>query len=247
MSKDKSTDIVPLTDYAISKVGNAVIGNLIEGNLGGERLQVSDIPRVKIPTGGSTTWLVPPDDVPQKELEGVVIYQHPTRALFRQFENGTISNEPPLCVAEMGKVGIPTPESGLLGGLCDDCPNSKYGSAGPGKKGQACKAGQRIYMLTQGSILPFMLQLAPSSLSVWHKYMVSLINTQQLVNSVVTRISLEKVTGGPAPYARIIPSVVRTLTADEQKFVEDYAASIVPVLRSTSRAPADDEALEQAA
>ena len=247
MDKGKGTEIVALTDYAIAKVGNAAIGSLIEANLGGERLQVADIPKVKIPTGGSTTWLVPPDDLPVKEIEGIVIYQHATRALFKQGENGEISNDPPLCVAENGKVGIPTPESGLLGGACNDCPNSKYGSAGPGKKGQACKAGQRIYLLTQGSILPIMLQLPPSSLSVWHKYMISLINTQELVGTVVTRIALEKVTGGPAPYARIIPSVVRPLTADEQKFVADYAASIVPVLRSASYVAVDDEQLEQAA
>jgi hypothetical protein len=243
----KGTEIVALTDYAIAKVGNDSIKDLIEGNLGGELLQVKDIPKVKIPAGGSTTWLVPPDDAPQKELEGIVIYQHATRALFKQSENGTISNDPPLCVADMGKVGIPAPESGLLGGACDDCPNSKYGSAGQGKKGQACKAGQRVYMLTQGSILPILLQLSPSSIAPWHKHMISLINTQQLVSNVVTRISLEKVTGGPAPYARIIPSVVRALTADEQKFVADYAANIVPVLRSASYAPAEDEVLEQAA
>ena len=243
----KGTELVSLNDYAISKVGNESIRDLIEGNLGGELLQVKDIPKVKIPLGGSTTWLVPPDDAPVKEIEGIVIYQHATRAFFVQGEGGAISNEPPLCVADMGKVGIPAPESGLLGGVCDDCPNSKYGSAGAGKKGQACKAGQRVYMLTQGSILPFLLQLSPSSIAPWHKYMISLINTQQLVSAVVTRIVLEKVVGGPAPYARIIPSAVRTLTVDEQKFVADYAANIVPVLRSASYAPADDEVLEQAA
>lgn len=242
----KGTEIVTLTDYAISRVGNESIKDLIENNLGGEPLQVKDIPKVKIPLGGSTSWLVPPDDTPAKEIEGIVVYQHATRALFAQSENGTISNDPPLCVAEMGKVGIASPESGLLGGVCDDCPNSKYGSAGTGKKGQACKAGQRVYMLSKSSILPFLLQLSPSSIAPWHKYMISLINTQQLVSAVVTRISLEKVTGGPAPYARIIPSVVRVLTTDEQKFVADYAANIVPVLRSAPYAPPDDEQLEAA-
>jgi len=247
MDKGKGTEIVALADYAIAKVGNDAIADLITGNLGGELLSVKDIPKVKIPAGGSTTWLVPPDDVPQKELEGIVIYQHPTRALFKQGENGEISNDPPLCVADLGKVGIPALGSGLLGGNCDDCPNSKYGSAGVGKKGQACKAGQRVYMLTQGSILPFLLQLSPSSIAPWHKYMISLINTQKLVNNVVTRISLEKVTGGPAPYARIVPSFVRILSADEQKFVDDYAAAMVPALRATpTAASADDEVLEAA-
>jgi hypothetical protein len=243
----KGTEIVTLNDYAISKLGSAAIADLIENNLGGERLTIKDIPKLKIPAGGSTTWLVPPDDAPLKEIEGIVIYQHATRALFKQNDDGTISNDPPLCVAEMGKVGVPAPDSGILGGSCEDCPYSKYGSAGKGKKGQACKAGQRIYMLTQGSILPFVLQLSPSSLAPWHKYMINLINTQQLVNNVVTRISLEKVTGGPAPYARIIPAAVRALAPEEQKFVADYAASIIPVLHAAPYAPADDEPLEQVA
>jgi hypothetical protein len=55
----KNTEIATLQDYAISKLGNAAITDLIENNLGGERLTIKDIPKVKIPAGGSATWLAP--------------------------------------------------------------------------------------------------------------------------------------------------------------------------------------------
>ena len=77
--------------------------------------------------------------------------------------------------------------------------------------------------------------------------MISLINEQRNATSVVTKIGLEKVVGGPAPYARILPSFVRVLTNEEQKFVNDYAAGITPVLRSAPYAPPDDEQLEAVA
>ena len=79
--------------------------------------------------------------------------------------------------------------------------------------------------------------------------MISLINTQMTAGAVVTKIGLEKVSGGPAPYARIVPSFVRLLTKDEQQFVGSYAAGIIPVLRAAPYATpeADDEQLEAVA
>lgn len=242
MDKGKGTEIVTLSDYAIAKIGNDAVGSLIAGNLGGSQLQVSDLPKVKIPAGGSTTWLVPPDDAPAKDLEGIVVYQHDLRAMFAQNENGGISNDPPLCTSDDARFG-----KGVPGGDCSRCANAMYGSAGVGKKGQACKSMHRIYLLSQGSVLPVVLTLSPSSIAPWRKYMISLINTQRAVGSVVTKVSLEKVSGGPAPYARIVPSCVRVLDEAEQKFVDSYAASIIPVLRAAPYASPDDEQLEQVA
>lgn len=239
---NKGTEIVTLSDYAIAKIGNDAVGSLIAGNLGGSQLQVSDLPKVKIPAGGSTTWLVPPDDAPAKDLEGIVVYQHDLRALFAQSETGGISNEPPLCTSDDARFG-----KGAPGGDCSRCANAMYGSAGVGKKGQACKSMHRIYLLAQGSVLPLVLTLSPSSLSVWRKYMIALVNDRHVVTSVVTRISLEKVTGGTAPYARIVPSCVRVLDEAEQKFVDEYAAGLVPTLRAAPYATQDDEQLEAVA
>lgn len=244
MDKGKG-EIMMLSDYAISKVGSDSIKSLIQGNLGGSQLQISDLPKVKIPAGGSTTWLVPPDDSPVKDLEGIVIYQHDIRALFAQSENGAISNEPPLCTSDDALTG--TAGKGQPVVDCGSCPSAAWGSAGAGKKGQACKMMHRIYLLSQGSILPVVLTLSPSSISVWRKYMISLINTRKTAGGVVTKVSLEKVTGGPAPYARILPSFVRALTDEEAKFVEAYASGIIPVLRAAPYAQDDDEQLEAVA
>ena len=58
---------------------------------------------------------------------------------------------------------------------------------------------------------------------------------------------LTKVTGGVAPYARIVPSMVRVLDESEQKFVDEYVAGLVPTLRAAPYAASDDEQLEVAA
>ena len=238
----KGTEIVTLSEYAIAKAGNDAVSTLLTSNLGGSQLQVSDLPKVKIPTGGSTTWLVPPDDAPAKDVEGIVVYQHDLRAMFAQNENGGISNDPPLCTSDDAKVG-----RGVPGGDCSRCVNAMYGSAGAGKKGQACKSMHRIYLLAQGSVLPLVLTLSPSSLAAWRKYMIALVNDRHVVSSVVTRIGLEKVMGGVAPYARIVPSMVRVLDESEQKFVDEYVAGLVPTLRAAPYAASDDEQLEVAA
>jgi hypothetical protein len=238
----KGTEIVTLSEYAIAKAGNDTVSTLLTNNLSGSQLQVSDLPRIKIPAGGSTTWLVPPDDAPVKDLEGIVVYQHDLRAMFAQQENGGISNDPPLCTSDDAKVG-----RGVPGGDCSHCANAMYGSAGAGKKGQACKSMHRIYLLAQSSVLPLVLTLSPSSLAAWRRYMIALVNGRHVVSSVVTCISLEKVTGGVAPYARIVPSMVRVLDESEQKFVDEYAAGLVPVLRAAPYATPDDEQLEVAA
>jgi len=238
----KGTEIVTLSEYAIAKAGNDAVSTLLTNNLSGSQLQVSDLPRIKIPAGGSTTWLVPPDDTPVKDLEGIVVYQHDLRAMFAQNENGGISNDPPLCTSDDARFG-----KGVPGGDCSRCANAMYGSAGVGKKGQACKSMHRIYLLAQGSVLPLVVTLSPSSLSVWRKYMIALVNDRHVVTSVVTRIGLEKVTGGTAPYARIVPSCVRVLDEAEQKFVDEYVAGLVPTLRAAPYAASDDEQLEVAA
>ena len=239
---NKGTEIVTLSEYAIAKAGNDAVSTLLTNNLSGSQLQVSDLPRIKIPAGGSTTWLVPPDDTPVKDLEGIVVYQHDLRAMFAQQENGGISKDPPLCMSDDAKVG-----RGAPGGDCSRCVNAMYGSAGANKRGQACKSMHRIYLLAQSSVLPLVLTLSPSSLAAWRKYMIALVNDRHVVSSVVTRIGLEKVMGGVAPYARIVPSMVRVLDESEQKFVDEYVAGLVPTLRAAPYAASDDEQLEVAA
>ncbi len=242
----KGTELVSLNDYAISKLAPAQLSEIIKANIGGN-LTPDSLQKITMPTSGSTTWLVPsvenPDGFPVKDLEGVIIYQHDCRALFAKGAKGVITHDPPLCVSGDAITGEGTP-----GGTCDGCAQSAWGSSGPGEKGQACKSLHRMYLITATSILPFVLTLSPTSLAPWRKYMVSLINGGLRVSGIVTRLGLTKVEGGPAPYARIVPSYVRTLTEDEQKEIDDYAASIVPALKKGYAAPEiDDEQLEQVA
>lgn len=243
MGKESAIQVSNINEYAIAKMAPEDLSTLIATTVGTSGLGVTDMPRIKLPLAGATQWLVPSADdpdsgTPVKALEGVVIYQHDARALFYTREDGGISNEPPLCYSATARTG-----SGNPGGTCAICPNAKFGTAPKGGKGQACKLMHHVYFVMQGFLLPYVIVLPPSSVGAWRKYMVSLISGGKPATSVVTRITLEKVTGSVAPYARVVPSFVRSLSAEEQKTVDAYAASIVPAIQGVQQ-PVEDASLE---
>jgi hypothetical protein len=130
------------------------IGAIIADNLGGEQLTEFDLARVKVPSGGGTTWEVPTLGglEPTKALTGVLVHFKRTRAYWApDADSGT----PPQCRSEgpdLTAVGTGDP-----GGPCITCPNAEFGTAvddsGRPAPGQACNS-KEIWFLLQGGRLP---------------------------------------------------------------------------------------------
>ncbi len=143
--------------------------------------------RVKMPSGGGLAFEVPGDDPEspeyQKELKGVVVYHHKANAYW---EDNSMDNSPPVCMSLNGADGIGTP-----GVSCECCPYNQFGS-GEGGKGKACKNMERLYVLTEGSIFPYVLSLSPTSLGAWRNYKTLCITKGKRVCDVVTSITLNK-------------------------------------------------------
>ena len=148
--------------------------------------------RVKIPSGGGVAFEIPGDDPDSpdlaKELFGIVIDHHPVNAYWENKYDG--QNTPPSCSSMDGKTGI-EPETGEMHN-CQNCPYNEFGSDGEGKK---CKNMHRLYILQEGSPLPFILTLPPTSIKNWKEYIGKRIVIKGYrPHHVITKITLKKET-----------------------------------------------------
>ena len=158
----------------------------LQENLGGAGLSPFDLDKVKIPSGGGTTWAVPTlegeDEV--KELLGIIVHVQNARAYWAgDFAGG---QTPPDCVSDDAVYGVGNP-----GGECAKCPYAAFGSD-KNRRGQACKLIQRMFLLQAGATLPLVVNLPPGSLKGARKYLLRLVSAGQKASGVVTRITLEK-------------------------------------------------------
>ena len=148
--------------------------------------------RIKIPSGGLTAFEIPGDDPDNpdtvKEIVGIIVYAHNINAYWQNAYDG--ENNPPDCSSTDGKTGIVF-ETGEMHN-CKNCPLNQFGS-GKSNKGKACKNMMRLYILQEGSPLPLILTLPPTSIKAYKDYVGRQIVTKGLRSyHVVTRITLKK-------------------------------------------------------
>lgn len=250
-----STDIAKPepSSFPILAHGVESAGEVIAEALGGDILDEQSLLRVKIPSGGSTTWEI--GDEATKEIEGILIYHKQARAYFAP---GADEGAPPVCRSE-GPDHIAV-GAGEPGGKCSECPFAQFGSAidektGEPAAGQACNKSELWFLLRRegaGSFLPIVLKLSPMSLKPAKAY-----RTGQLASSglrptqVVTRITLAKQDKGKESFAVIVPSIAERLSPEEAAHAAEFAAFLRPMLDAAAaaedapaRAAADDEAGE---
>ena len=204
------------------------VQDILRANLGGQELSPFDLPKVKIPGAGGTTWEIPSleGDKPSMTLEGIVIYFK----LIRSYWPGEFKgSEPPQCASSDNRVGVGDP-----GGVCEECPFAQFGSDKTGR-GQACKQSEQWFVLPQNALLPLVLTLPPKSLGPARKYRLNLTNAMLQLNQVVTSLTLAKDTNPDGQeYAYAVPALGHRLEPDEAARAAEYAASLRTIL---DRAP----------
>ncbi len=184
--------------------------------------------RVKIPTGGATTFEIPiTEDEPEivKEIEGVIIDHYPVNAFWPSKFDGKVQN--PDCYSLDGKIGIGNP-----GGSCATCPFNKFGSAEDGV-GKKCKNMHRIYIIRSGEFVPLLITLPPTSLKNFSDYLFKRLLQKGLRSyQVITKITLKKTQNSSGiAYSQAQFSLVRPLTEEEAKQAVAFAASIRALTR----------------
>lgn len=156
-----------------------------------------EFPRVKIPSGGATSWEIPNPEDPDdphvaKTMEGVIVLQHTANSYW---VNSDTSGTPPDCSSQDGVTGYGSP-----GGVCANCPLNTFGS-GEGGKGKACKNMKNIYLLRNGDTMPLLISLPPTSLKAFRQYANNIRLVGLGMSGVRTIIGLKKEDGPSGPYS----------------------------------------------
>lgn len=230
-----TTEIVKASDFRALNPDNKTL-EIIKHNLEGEEITEFDLARVKMPSGGATSWEYPilGGTEPRKEIPGVVVYSKFTRSYWEQeFKGGNI---PPDCSSPDATLATPRegfkPPAKQEGNyfVCDTCANQEWGSSQTGsKKGQACKKMRPLFLLTAERMLPLVIVLPPSSLQAAKKFFLELIDYGVDQESIIVNIGLEKIDNGTVPaYSQAVFTAGETLTDDQVAFVREYAATMRP-------------------
>lgn len=198
-----------------------------------------DLSRIKMPTGGGTSWEVPTPagEESMKTFEAIILDWRETRVFWTGTIDETGGGQPPDCSSEDGIHG-----SGLYGvqsegnrsGLCQNCPMAQWGSR-KGGRGQACRSVRQVAVMRPGELLPALIFLPPSSLKPFKRYVLSLASRALSPFQVVTSFGLVKATGGTVPYSQVAPVMASAIPPDEQPWIVNYREKLLPAFKHAAK------------
>ena len=206
---------------------------LVESNLGTGTLRAFDLPQLKIPGAGGTTWEVPSIEGTKnvQEVQGIILHWRDTRVRF-PYEFGKAPpgvKNIPVCKSEDNIAGLgPDPAPGTL---CAKCPHSQWqGDAPP-----TCDTKRLLFFLPEGEMLPMTLFLPQQSIKPCRNYFMGLMSKGFNTHSVITGITLSKETNpGGIKYAIARPRMVGKLTREQAAPILAYRQAMMPVFGAFS-------------
>ncbi len=225
------TSLAPVDSTYLALTNNAL--DIIRANLKSQPLTLDLFDLVKSPSGGSTVFEVPglSGEEPAKELMGIVLDYTTPRAYWDTPD--PVEGTPPVCLSQNSIIS----EDGKA---CAHCPFNTFGSKDGESNAKACKESVLLFLLRPNNIIPLLVRVPVTSKPRFLKYSTRLLSTLTPISSVVTRITLEKVTSKQGkPYALFNFEAVGTLSPEEaaqakvfgQQFMEIVnAAQLVPEL-----------------
>jgi hypothetical protein len=192
----KALATVEVGKFQVAKA-DVSIGEVLEVNLSGGKFDLNDLDRIRIPAGGVTQWSVPSidgDDDYESTVEGVIVGIKPLRAFWAKSFDEAGGGAPPDCYSNDTVMGYGDPlQNGKTDWYsCEECPNSKFGSASRGE-GQACKEMRMVMVIRENDLLPVVISLPPTSLKKLQQYMMRLGSRGLKYYEVITRFKLSKV------------------------------------------------------
>lgn len=239
----KSTELVVSKETFPILAAGYNVAEVIRQNMGGEQITAQDLNRIRVPTGGATTWSVPSvdgGDEAMKALQGVIMHIARRRAYWKGIE---VTGLPPDCASSDCTTGIGDP-----GGDCELCPNNQFGSAispdGSPGAGKACKETKLIFLLREGQMLPDVVIAPPGSLKAMRQYQFRL---PAPFPAVVTKLELAKATSrNNHAYAQVVPTMVGRVPEELARATIAYAQQLHDVFSATvSSGDFDENASEE--
>lgn len=218
---------VPTTIAALA-ISPADLGDVqtaLAENIGADSASVFDLPRITIPAGGSTQWIIPTmeEEITAETIPAVIVAKANVRAYYAQsFEQS--GGGPPDCFSNDCVTGQGSP-----GGLCSQCPFSQFGSASGG--GKACAERSNLLLLTPYGVMPYLLSVPPTSLKKLRAYLFHLAGANRPFYSVATDIGLDRTKNkAGVSYSVLRLSMNRTLGPDEVEVTLSFKSALSPLL-----------------
>lgn len=244
MAKNKESTALTATEttpdlrerFPIMAMEAAGLKELVASNLGTSTLRAFDLPQLKIPGAGGTTWEVPTIEGTQNkaEIEGIILYWRDTRVRFKYpFGQAPVGEKQrPLCKSEDNIQGIGDP-----GVLCARCPHSQWVNAPAGGKDTppACNSKRLLFFLPEGEMVPMTIFLPQQSIEPCKKYFLGLMSKGLQPQDIVTAFSLSKERNpNNIAYAVARPKVAAKLTPEQKAPVRAYREAMMPVFAAFS-------------
>lgn len=216
-------------NFSVITAEDQFLKEVVQENIGGE-LDIFDLDRVKVPSGGGLQWKVSTLDGEEhvSHIDGIIIYFENIRAYWKQDYEDSEGNSPPDCAARGGTGAMEG--QGDPGGSCDQCSLAKFGSADKGE-GQACSAGRRVFILTENLLLPIMITCPPTSLKGARQFFMRLSSHGVPYFGVLSRLKLigDKNSKGKE-YSKIEFESIGRLSPEELERIRKYRDAITPAL-----------------
>ena len=168
-------------------------------------------------------------DEAERELTGIVLDYSTPRAYWDTPDpvEGTL----PTCMSVDSIVSSD-------GKACSRCPFNTFGSKDGESGAKACKESVLLFLLRPNNILPLLVRVPVTSKMRFLKYTTRLAGTLTPVNSVVTRITLERATSkGGKPYALFNFEAAAALTPEEISGAKNYAKQFTELLNAAEMVP----------
>jgi hypothetical protein len=224
MANTENTALAKVEEYAVVKAGATGIQELIQENLGTDSIDIYQLDQVKMPSGGSTTWIVPSieGDKDERVIEGVIAYWHLDKAFWRERMEESGGGSAPDCrgvLVDQGnfKVWHGVGDPGIF---CDGCPMNVFPEGG-GRK--PCKDMARLYVLRPGDVMPLVITLSPASIKPLQQYMRRLTTNGMQYWTVVTKLALNRTENkGGIKYAEFAPTYAGQASVDARPTLTAY-------------------------
>lgn len=195
--------------------------------------------RAKVATGGGKAFDIitgdEDNDTSVPTFSGVIVYNHNCNAYFDEDSEG---NSPPICSSLDGITGVDT-ECGECF-TCKTCSRNVFGSA-KNRRGKACKNMHRLYIMTEGSPIPLMLSLPPTSLKAFQNYRLSTLAAKRLKPSeVVTEFSLTSQVSKTGQKYSVVKFKLLGKLAENEAIVAKYFSDQLRAAAQRTEISADD-------
>ena len=223
------TSLAPVDSTYLALTNNAL--DIIRANLKSQPLTLDLFDLVKSPSGGATVFEVPglAGNEATMELSGIVLDYTTPRAYWDTPD--PVEGTPPVCMSQNSIISFD-------GKACAHCPYNDFGSKDGESNAKACKESVLLFLLRPNSIIPLLVRVPVTSKPRFLKYSTRLLSTLRPINSIVTRITLEKATSKQGkPYALFNFEAVSVLTPEEAANAKTYAQQFMEIVNAAQLVP----------